>query len=66
MASMSTEHTPERDQTAPPYNDYDDVDATITNILETIGLKKRYASMIDLNLIDEDIIDKSTVQHRNS
>ena len=80
MASTSGESAHERDQTAPPRDnnnnttthdqsdksEYDVVDAKLARFLKKSGLKQTYVELIDLNLINKDITDKSTVPHRNT
>ena len=79
MASTSGESAPERDQTAPPRDnnnntttresddsEYDVIDAKLARFLKKSGLKQTYVELIDLNLINKDITDKSTVPHRNT
>jgi hypothetical protein len=79
MASTSGDSAPERDQITPPHDnnnttthdqsdksEYDVVDAKLMRFLKKSGLKQTQAKLIDLNLINKDITDESTVLHRNT
>ena len=47
-------------------SEYDVVDAKLARFLKKSGLKQTHAELIDLNLINKDITDESTVPHRNT